>query len=145
MCSDTHTEAGRVWKNSTKLEFLKAAAGITLLLRDYKKRSKAGYKQESKQHYAYKQEVSFFFISFSVLVVQVRQVKNLIITQYLKSLLEQAHSVQYVFIIHTLNSFSMVHVYGKGHCTPVHRSNLQWSHFQCSCKKLGSSFLPVKL
>lgn len=71
MSRDTRTEAGRVWKNSTKLEFLKAAAGIILLLREYKKRSKAGYKGESKQHYAFKQEVSFLS-TFLFFVVWVR-------------------------------------------------------------------------
>lgn len=71
MCPDACTEEGRVWKNSTKLKFLKAAAGITLLLREYKKRSKAGYKGESKQHYAFKQEVSFLS-TFLFFVVWVR-------------------------------------------------------------------------
>lgn len=46
MCFDTHTEAGGVQKNSTILEFLKAAAGYYFVVeREYKKRSKAGYRQ----------------------------------------------------------------------------------------------------
>lgn len=45
MCLDTHTEAGRVQKDSTTLDFLKAAAGnYSVTEREYKKRSKAGYR-----------------------------------------------------------------------------------------------------
>lgn len=41
MCFHTHTEAGIVQKNSTTLEFLKAAAGYYFVIeREYKKRSK---------------------------------------------------------------------------------------------------------
>lgn len=60
MCFDTHTEAGRVQKNSTTLELLKAAAGYYFVIqREYKKEVKSRLQAESKQHYAYKQEVSF--------------------------------------------------------------------------------------
>lgn len=32
MCFNTHTEAGRIQKNSTTLEFLKAAAGYYFVI-----------------------------------------------------------------------------------------------------------------
>lgn len=61
---DTHTEAG---KNSTTLEFLKAAAGYYFVIeREYKKRSKAGYKrcQSNIMHISRKSHFNFFFVCF---------------------------------------------------------------------------------
>lgn len=67
MCFDTHTEAGRGQKNSTSLEFLKAAAGFYFVIeREYKKRSKAGYKrcQSNIMHISRKFRFDFFFVCF---------------------------------------------------------------------------------
>lgn len=59
----TRTEAGSVHKNSTSLEFLKAAAGNNFVIeREYKKRSKAGYKrcQSHIMHISRKFHLTFF-------------------------------------------------------------------------------------
>lgn len=67
MCFDTHTEAGRVQKNSTSLEFLKAAAGYYFVIeREYKKRSTAGYKrcQSNIMHISRKFHLNIFFFVF---------------------------------------------------------------------------------
>lgn len=49
MCFDTHTEAGRVQKNSTTIEFLKAAAGYYFVIeREYKKRGQKQVTSEVK-------------------------------------------------------------------------------------------------
>lgn len=69
MCFNTHTEAGRGQKNSTSLEFLKAAAGFYFVIeREYKKRSKAGYKrcQSNIMHISRKFHFDFFLFVFVV-------------------------------------------------------------------------------
>jgi len=62
MCFDTHTEAGRVQKYSTTIEFLKAAAG-SYFVTEYKKMSKAGYKlsQSNIMHMSGKFHFYLFF------------------------------------------------------------------------------------
>ena len=65
ICFDSHTEAGRSEKNSTSLEFLKAVAGYySVIEREYKKRSKADYKQiqSNIMHISRKFHFIFFFL-----------------------------------------------------------------------------------
>lgn len=64
MCFDTHTEAGRIHKNSTTLEFLKAAAGYYFVIEreNRKKRSKAGCRQHQSNIMHKQFHFNFFFL-----------------------------------------------------------------------------------
>lgn len=114
MCFDTHTEAGRVQKNPTSLEFLKAAAGYYFVIeREYKKRSKAGCKrsQSNIMHISRKFLFNFSF-SFCMCGTGLVSYKfhDYIVPEV--SIRASPESTVYMSLLsYFVNCFSMVHVY----------------------------------